>query len=44
MDKLMSSLEQSDDAQRTEMLQKLEKIQLKDTLRIFNNLVEKSFF
>ena len=43
MDKLMSSLEQSDDAQRTEMLQKLEEMQLKDTLRMFNNLVERCF-
>lgn len=39
----MSTLENSDAAQRTEMLQKLEEMQLKDTLRMFNNLVERCF-
>ena len=37
----MSSMEQGSDAQRQATLQKLEEMQMKDTLRMFNGLVER---
>mmetsp|Transcript_76483 Transcript_76483/g.127448 ORF Transcript_76483/g.127448 Transcript_76483/m.127448 type:complete len:99 (-) Transcript_76483:408-704(-) len=43
MQSLMGSLEQSSEAERHAMLEKLEEMQVKDTLRMFNGLVERCF-
>ncbi|EOD06038.1 mitochondrial import inner membrane translocase Tim10 [Emiliania huxleyi CCMP1516] len=43
MQSLMQSMEHASAEQRTEMLERLEEMQLKDTLRMFNGLVERCF-
>ncbi|KAL1515542.1 hypothetical protein AB1Y20_002163 [Prymnesium parvum] len=43
MQNIVASLEQSSEADRQAALQKLEEMQMKDTLRMFNGLVERCF-
>jgi import inner membrane translocase subunit TIM9 len=43
MNAIAESLQQGSDAEKQAMLMKLEEMQLKDTLRMFNGLVERCF-
>lgn len=43
MNAIAGALDQGSEAEKQAMLQKLEEMQLKDTLRMFNGLVERCF-